>query len=159
MADRRLGYRVFLAIIVVLGVGAAGAGSIGLYTVLTDSTSETASTETLGEFGCERFDGDPEVAHEASYGLDRTLSSDDEIKTFDTTHTETGIRIEITVAGGLLDASARTVDGSVVTVDSIDGEPRLVVEYDETTPFRLWVDSVSEDATVVRTRLDVCPPA
>jgi len=152
MSDDNPAYRAFLIGVGVVGLAAAVAGGAGVYTVLTGGTVDDQPTDEFGGFLCESFDGDPAVAHEPAYGVDRTLVSPDEITGIEATTDPAGVAFD--VSGGVLDASARAPDGAEIAVET--GETRVVVRAE--TPFRVWIDSVTEDATVTRTRLDVCPP-
>lgn len=150
-------YRALLGLLGLVAVSAVVVGGLGVYTVLTGGTTDgDVERDVLGEFACEGFDADPEVAHEAGYDIERTVLSGTEIESFDASPADGGYRYEIAVAGELLDASARRADGTELTVD-VGDENRLAVEADTATPVRVWVDTVPEDATVTRTRLDVCP--
>jgi hypothetical protein len=146
-------YRGIILVAAVFGVLAVVVGSIGLYTALTDGPNESGDANVLGEFACERFEGDPEIGHEASYAIDLTVTSPDTVESFDGRATGGNVDIELQVAGRLLDASARTVEGTSVPVEQTNNTVR--VTRSETTPFRLWIDTLSEDA--VRMQLDICP--
>lgn len=153
-------YRALLGFLVVMGVLTVAAGSIGLYTVLTGGTGDDApEVDVLGAYGCEEFDADPPVVHNSSYGIERTLVSGDAIAAVNTSTTGNRVRMRVDVAGGILAASASRPDGTPVPVERVDGEDRVTIETSNTGPFRLWIDSVSREAAVTRTRLDVCPPA
>jgi hypothetical protein len=70
MAERSLAYRAILAVLAVGALAAAVFGAYGLYTVLTGGTTDGSVTvDILGEYDCEEFGGDPEVAHNSSYGV------------------------------------------------------------------------------------------
>jgi len=150
-------YRALIVAVAVMGAGALVVSSVGLYTILTGGTTDgTPAVDVLGEYDCESFDGDPGVAHNASYGVDRTLLSGNEIESANVSAAGDGFRMELTVAGGVLGASASDPNGTAVPVEVFGDDDRIVLEHDG--PARLWIDSVSEDATVTRTQLDVCPP-
>jgi hypothetical protein len=151
-------YRVLMALAVLAGAAAIGFSAFGLFTILTGGTTTgPVDTDVLGEFACEEFGGDPEPAHDPEYEVERTVLSGTEVTAFNLTRTDDGVRIELTTEGRLLDASARRPDGTNVSVRAVDGENRVVVEHDAGTPVRLWVDSIGEESTITRTRLDVCP--
>lgn len=157
MSGGRWLYRVVFAAVVVVGLGAVAIGAAGLYTIfLGDPPDPAADRELLGKFGCEAFDADPAVAHDSTYGVDRTIVSGDEIDAFETTVRSDGYRIRATVSGGLLGASASTTDGTEIPVEQTD--ETIVIEHDTDRSFRLWIDSVSQDAVVTRTQLNICPP-
>jgi hypothetical protein len=159
MAERSLAYRAILAVLAVGALAAAVFGAYGLYTVLTGGTTDGSVTvDVLGEYDCEEFGGDPEVAHNSSYGVDRTLLSGSVIDSFEASDTEDGLRLEFAVDGGVLGASAARPDGTELPVSQLEDENRVVVELPDRSPVRVWIDSVSEEATVTRTQLDVCPP-
>ncbi len=148
-------YRGVMAAVVLFALGAVVVGSIGIYTVLTGGT-DTDDPDVLGAYECEAFDGDLEMAHEAEYGTEREIQTAHEVDSFETTVTDAGMDVELGMAGGLLNASARAADGTVLPVEQSD--ERVVVRADDASPFRLWVDSVTEDGTVTRSQLDICPP-
>jgi hypothetical protein len=151
-------YRVLLALALLAGVAAIAFSAFGLVTILTGgTTSGPADTDVLGEFACEEFGGDPEPAHDPEYEVERTLLGGTEVSAFNLSRTGDGVRIELTTEGRLLDASARQPDGTNVSVRAVDGRNRVVVEHETGTPVRLWVDSIGEESTITRTRLDVCP--
>lgn len=159
MADGNVAYRALALIVVVVGVGATVFGAAGLYVVLTGGTTDGApEVDVLGEYDCASFDGDPEVNHDPDYEIERTLLGGSEVKSFNVSSNGTTFRIELVVSGELLDASASRADGTAVPVQQASDENRLVITGTDSAPLRLWVDSVSEDATVTRTQLDICPP-
>lgn len=159
MGDRGWGYRMAIGFMAVMAVGAVAFGAFGLYTIVTGGTTDgTPEIDVLGEYACEEFDGDPEVRHNSSYGIEQTLVSGSAIETVNATTAGDGLRMEIRVDGGIVGASASRADGSAVSVQEDESGERLVVESSNTEPFRLWIDSVSREGTVVRTQLDICPP-
>lgn len=159
MADRSLGYRAAMGFMVVVAVGAVAFGAFGLYTIVTGGTTDgTPEIDVLGEYACESYDGDPEVRHNSSYGIEQTLVSGSAIDSVNTTNLGDGLRMEFDVDGGVVGASGSRADGSAVTVEQVGDEGRVVVETSNREPFRIWIDSVSQEGTVVRTQLDICPP-
>lgn len=159
MGDGNAAYRALALVVVVLGVGATVFGFGGLYVVLTGGTADsTPEMDVLGEYGCEVFDGDPEIERDAAYEIERTLVGGSEIDSFDASSNGTHLRIELVVEGELLGASASRPDGTPVRVRQPGGGNRLVVPHTDPGPLRIWVDSLSNDSAVTRTQLDVCPP-
>lgn len=159
MADTTWGYRVILGLLATAAVVAVIFGGVGLYTVLTGGTTDgSVAIDVLGEYDCESFDGDPEVAHNSSYGVDRTLLGGSAIESFNHSRDGDRLRLVFDVDGGVLGTSATRPDGTEIPVEQIQGEDRVVVDVADPGPLRLWIDSVSEDATVSRTELDICPP-
>lgn len=159
MADTMRAYRALLLLLAVGAVGATIFGGYGLYTVLTGGTTDgTVAIDALGEYDCEEFDGDPEVIHNASYGVDRTLLGGSVLESFNHSREGDRLRLVFDVDGGVLGTSASRPDGTEIPVEQVQGEDRVVVELSDPAPLRLWIDSVSEDATVARTELDICPP-
>ncbi len=151
-------YKALLGLMAVVALLATIFGFGGLFVVLTGGTVDgDPGADVLGEYDCETFDGDPEVAHEAGYELEVTLVDGTEIESFNGTSTDGGVRVEIEMQGELLNASARGPDGTVVPLQQDADGNRVVVDRDGPEPFRLWVDSVSPDAAVTRTKLDICP--
>lgn len=158
MFDDGLGYRGMLVFFVLIAVGATAFGGFGVYTVLTGGTTDgQVETSKLGAFECETFDGDQAVRHQADYGTDRTVLGDSRLESFTATDTGDGYRINITVEGAILGVSASQADGTPVSVTRDTN--RISIEREAATPFRLWIDSVDDEATVTRSQLDICPPA
>lgn len=158
MSSRQTTYRALLGIALVAGVAAIGFSLFGVYTVFTGgTTSDPGDADVLGSLECEAFDGDPGVAHATDYEIERTLRGGSELKAFNATSSAEGLRIEVTTEGRLLEASARRPDGTNVTVRTFGEDSRLVVEQGGATAFRLWIDTIGEDSTITRTRLDICP--
>lgn len=158
MSDEGFAYRAILGFVALMALGATVAGGVGLYTVLTGGTTDgQVEVDELGALDCEAFDGDPEVGHETDYGIDRTVLSGSRLESVESTDIDGGLRIEIAVEGGILGVSASQADGTPVPVER--NESRIVIERVDTTPFRVWIDSVDQDATVARSQLDICPPA
>ncbi|MEF8826230.1 MAG: hypothetical protein V5A34_02765 [Halapricum sp.] len=158
MSSRQTTYRALLGIALLAGVVAIGFSLFGVYTALTGgTTTDEGRADVLGSLECAAFDGDPDLAHATDYAIERTLRGGSELKAFNATSTPEGLRIEATTEGRLLEASARRADGTNVTVRTFDGENRLVVEQEDGTPFRLWIDTIGDESTITRTRLDVCP--
>jgi hypothetical protein len=150
-------YRGLLIVGGIVAVGAVLFGSYGLYTTLTGGTNAGDAQSMLGEYQCEEFPGDPEIAHESAFESPRTVVGDSYLAAFNASSTATGSRIEVQTDGPLVNASAREADGTAVEVERIPQENRVVITGRDSTPFRLFLDSVSEDRAV-RTELDVCPP-
>jgi len=157
MASRIL-YRGIFAVVAVGSLAAVVVGVGGLYTVLTGGTDTGDDSSLLGEFQCEEFDGDPEMPHESEIGEPLTVRGDSQLDSFNTTAVDGGVAIEIDTTGPLINASARRSDGTVLTVDRFPDENRLVVTAPDGHPFRLFVDSLNDEGTAVRTALDICPP-
>ena len=149
-------YRGLMALAFAVGLAAVAFSGFGLYTVFTDDSSDGAERAVLGEYACADFEGDPEPAHAADYGIERTLLGASEIDAFEVTTTDSGFRANLTTKGRLLAASARRVDGTNVSVRRV-GEDRLVLDHNRSGPFRLWIDSIGAESTITRTELDVCP--
>lgn len=152
-------YKAVLGFVALLGVAAILFSGFGIYTVLTGGVDGAEEPDVLGEFECETFDADPAIAHESPYDVERTVLSPTEIESANGSVTaDGGLWLELDVDGELLDASARRIDGSELAVEQVDDETRLVVTDSDPVPFRMWIDSVDEDGTVVRSQLDICVP-
>ena len=159
MADTMRVYRTLLVVLAVGAVGATIFGGYGLYTVITGGTTDgSVAIDALGEYDCEEFDGNPEVIHNASYGVDRTLLGGSALESFNHSRDGDRLRLVFDVDGGVLGTSASRPDGTEIPVEQVQEESHIVVELSDPAPLRLWIDSVSEDATVTRTELDICPP-
>lgn len=157
MASRIL-YRGIFAVVAVVSLAAVALGVGGLYTVLTGGTDTADGSSILGEYQCEEFDGDPEMPHESEIGEPLTVRGDSQLESFTTSTSENGTEIEIETVGALINASASQPDGTVLAVDRFPEENRLVVTTPDRRPFRLFVDSLNDEGTAVRTALDICPP-
>lgn len=157
MASRIL-YRGIFAVVAIVSLAAVAVGVGGLYTILTGGTDTGDDPSLLGEFQCETFDGDPEMPHESEIGEPRTLRGDSQLESFNTTVVDGGVSIEIETVGPLIDASASQPDGTVLAVDQFPESDRLVVTAPNRGPLRLFIDSLNEEGTAVRTELDICPP-
>lgn len=161
MPQNRSPYRLILAVLGLFAVGAVIVGGIGLYTVLTGGTADgDPAVDVLGAYDCAdgEFTGDPEIVHEPAYDIERTTLGGTEVESFDSERTEEGYRYAFVMAGELLDASASRPDGTPVTARALGNGSRVVVRSNTTGPVRVWLDTVTEDATVTRSRLDICPP-
>ena len=159
MADTMRTYRALLVLLAAGAVGATIFGGYGLYTVITGGTTDgSVAIDALGEYDCEEFNGDPEVIHNASYGVDRTLLGGSVLESFNHSRDGDRLRLVFDVDGGVLGTSASRPDGTEIPVEQVQEESHIVVELSDPAPLRLWIDSVSEDATVTRTELDICPP-
>ena len=113
MADTMRAYRALLVLLAVGAVGATIFGGYGLYTVLTGGTTDgTVAIDALGEYDCEEFDGDPEVIHNASYGVDRTLLGGSVLESFNHSREGDRLRLVFDVDGGVLGTSASRPDGT-----------------------------------------------
>lgn len=152
-----IAYRGILGFFILTALAATLFGGFGVYTILTGGTTDgQVENSALGDFDCESFAGDPAVRHQADYGTDRTVLGDSRLESFNTTDIDDGVQITMTVEGAVLNASASRADGTPVSVTR-EGN-RVTVVREDATPFRVWIDSVDEDATVVRSQLDICPP-
>jgi hypothetical protein len=153
-------YKALIGLMAAVALLATTFGFGGLFVVLTGGTMDgDPGVDILGGYDCETFDGDPEVAHEAGYEIEVTLVDGTEVGSFNGTAVDGGTRVTIEMEGELLNASARGPDGTDIPLRQDQDRDRVVIERVGPEPFRLWIDSVSADATVTRTKLDVCPPS
>jgi len=154
------GGRILAAAVVVLGIAGIAVGVGGLYLTLTASdTPPDRGAEALGAFGCEPGDREARSGPAGDYGVDRVVADGGELESVGTATTADGARLNLTVAGELLNASASRFAGGPETPPNVTLQGGAVVVADpERAPFRLRIDAVSADGTVVRTELDVCPP-
>lgn len=150
-------YRGLFLVFGVFAVAAVAVGVFGLVTVLTGGTGDTTQSDGLGEFACESFDGDPALAHDSEFENPSIISGASEIERLDTNRTDSKWELDIHMAGPLINASASETDGTVVAVERFPDENRVRITDRDTTPFRLFIDSIS-DGTAVRTQIDICPP-
>lgn len=152
---RRTGFAVFA----LLGIAAVAFGLTGLYfTLAGDSQPPERGADVLGEFACEPADRSVGFDHEASYEVESVIPRGDEVESVNGTTTDTGFRLNLTVGIEVLNVSASRFDGSgSPTLVAADGNV-LTLTDENTEPFRLRIDSVSERGSVIRTELDVCPP-
>lgn len=155
MSDSRLPYQGLAVFIAIAGIAAVAFSAVGLYTVLTGGPAEPTETTATSDIECETFDGDPAMPHEDGYGVDRTVFSGVVFDSADAT-VEEGFRLQLAVDERVLEASASTPDGRELAAETHDDDRSIVVEGEEVTPFRLWVDTVDEDARITRTQVDIC---
>lgn len=153
----KIAYRGLFLVFGMVAVGAVGLGLFGLFTVLTGGTGDSTQSDVLGEFACDSFDGDPAIAHESEFENPPIISGASEIERFDTNLTDSGWQIDIHMAGPLINASASEADGTEIPVERFPDENRIRITNRDTSPFRLFIDSIS-DGTAVRTQNDICPP-
>lgn len=107
----------------------------------------------LGEYGCAPADRDVRSVPDAGM-IERTLANGDRVESVGA-----GGGLNLTVEGSLLNASASRFAGGPDDLPEVSVEGDTVRVTDpRRAPFRLWIDAVSGDGTVVRTELDVCPP-
>lgn len=151
-------YRGLFLVLGIVALSAVAVGVIGLYATLTGGTNAGDEPSILEEFECERFEGDPAMPHDSDFDDPRTVRGDSRLAAFNTTATDAGVRIEVRTNGPLINASASEADGTVVPVERFPDEDRIVITERETTPFRLFIDSV-DDNGAVRTVIDICPPS
>jgi hypothetical protein len=145
--------------VVLFGVVGVVVGTGGLYFTLSASDEPPdRGAGVLGEYGCEPADRDVRSVPDTSR-VERTVTNGDRVESVGTADDAAGARLNLSVEGLLLNASAtRFVDGPDDAPNAtVEGETVMITDP-RRAPFRLWIDAVSEDGTVVRTELDVCPP-
>ncbi|MFB6229141.1 MAG: hypothetical protein ABEH88_11425 [Halobacteriales archaeon] len=153
------GSRIIAVAVGLLGVGALVVGAGGLYVTLTASDDPPErGAGVLGEYGCEPADRDVRSVPDSS-NIERTVLKGDRIESVNTSDSAAGARLNLSMEGSLLNVSAtRFSDGPEEQPNvTVDGDTILVTDP-QRAPFRLWIDEVA-DGTVIRTELDVCPPA
>lgn len=156
MFDEESGYRLFLGFLALVGLGALAFGAFGLYMVLSGGTDGGQAASIPDGFECDTFHGDPDVGHEAAYGITRNTTLGAVVSINGSTTAE-GFELTIEMADpSILNASGRQADGTPVPVE-IRENNRIVVAHNETNPFRLWIDT-AEEGTITRSQLDICPP-
>jgi len=154
------GARIVTVAAVLLGVTGIAIGVGGLYLTLTSSDAPPEQgVEALGAFGCEPADREVRSAPDAGY-VERVVTSGERIESVNGSETAGELRLNLTVGGELINASASRFAGGPDDPPSVTRMGSVVVVVDtERAPFRLWIDAVDDDGTVVRTEVDVCPPA
>lgn len=155
--ETNIAYRGLFLVVGLVALGGVLFGFYGAYVSLTGGTGAVDDPSMLGEYQCDAFEGDPEMPHESDFVSPRTVVDDSYIASFNVSETDDGIRFEVVTDGPLINASASTVDGRPVTVRRYPDEDRIVIPDRDSTPFRLFIESVSSD-TPVRTEIDICPP-
>jgi len=155
MFDRISSYQVFVVFLGIAGVGAIAFSAFGLVTILSGGVDSGDTVTFPDGFGCQEFNGDPDVGHETGYGIvsNTTLGA---LESFTANTTDSGFELRANVSEPrVLNVSARHPDGRAVPVESRDGIVRLTTN--DTTPFRLWIDS-AEGGIITRSTIDICPP-
>ncbi len=148
-------FQILLGVIGLLGLVAVVFSLGGLYVVLTGGPDGGSAARLPAEFTCDSFNGDPDVGHGAAYGvtINTTLGALDDIEGGTT---DDGFELRFSVSDpSVLNTSARHPDGTPVPV-AVQNRTVTVADND-TTPFRLWIDT-AERGTITRSELDICPP-
>jgi hypothetical protein len=152
--------RIAAAAVALLGVAGLVIGMGGLYFTLTASDEPPdRGADVLGEYGCEPADRDVRSVPDTGV-VERTVTNGDRIDSVSTSEPAAGVRLNLSMEGSLFNVSAtRFSDGPEDPPNvTVDGEA-IIVTDPRRAPFRLWIDEVADDGTIVRTELDVCPPA
>lgn len=151
-----------IALVGLLGVAGVALGTAGLYLTLADSDPRPdRGAAVLGESACEPAHREVAGVPGADYGIERVMPRGEEVEAVETERTDRGVRITLSLAGRVLNATTAGFGdspGSGPTA-TVENDTRVVVTDPDPAPFRLWIDSVTGEGTVVRTELDVCPPA
>ncbi|ERH10940.1 MAG: hypothetical protein J07HX64_02719 [halophilic archaeon J07HX64] len=149
-------FQVFLGFLGAIGVIAVAVSFGAVFVVLTGGTDGGGEAASFPEgFGCDQFNGDPNIGHEANYGITQNVTR----------------RVLDSVQGGLsgggfelsfnmsdptvLNASARHPDGTPLSLETRNAT--VTVSDNSTDSFRLWIDS-ADRGVITRTELDICPP-
>jgi hypothetical protein len=154
------GSRIAAAGVALLGIAGLVVGVGGLYLTLTASDElPDRGADVLGEYGCEPADRDVRSVPDTAI-VERTVTDGDRVDSVSTSEPAAGARLNLSMEGSLFNVSAtRFSDGPDDPPNvTVDGEAILVTDS-QRAPFRLWIDGVTDDGTIVRTELDVCPPA
>jgi hypothetical protein len=155
--------RIIAAAVVLFGVVGVVVGTGGLYLTLTASDEPPdeppdRGVEVLGEYGCEPADRDVRHVPNASR-VEQTVTNGDRIESVNTSEPAAGARLNLSVEGLVINESVSRFDDGPDDRPNVTGDGEAVTVTDPLrAPFRLWIDAVDEDGTVVRTELDVCPP-
>jgi len=148
-------FQILLGFVGVIGLAAVVFALGGLFVILTGGPGGGEAATLPAEFTCDSFDGDPDVGHGAAYGItiNTTLGALDAIEGGTTGD---GFELRFNISDpSVLNTSARHPDGTPVPV-TVQNTTVTVADND-TTPFRLWIDS-AQRGTISRTELDICPP-
>ncbi len=153
------GSRIITIAVALLGIAGIIVGTGGLYLTLTASDEPPdRGAEVLGEFGCEPADRDVRSVPDSDV-VEQTLTNGDRVVSVNTSESATGARLNLSMEGSLFNVSAtRFSDGPENPPNVTTDGGTIVVTDPERAPFRLWIDEVAEDGTVIRSELDVCPP-
>jgi len=149
-------FQVFLGFLGAVGIIAVVVSFGVVFVILTGGTDGGGEAASLPEgFGCDQFDGNPNVGHEANYGITQNVTVR-ELDSVEGGLTDGRFELSFNMSDPtVLNASARYPDGTAVPVD-IRNET-VTVSDNSTESFRLWIDS-ADRGVISRTTLDICPP-
>jgi len=144
---------------VLFGLVAVVVGLAGLFVVLTGGgPGQTPASEALGEFGCEDSDRDVSFPGEVDYGVTARSTSVEGITSVNGSTDGNGYRIEVTVEHTIVNSLTWSFENEPGP-DYTEAGKTVTVNGTGTEPFRLWIDTVTEEGDVIRQQLDICPPA
>ncbi|MEF8813073.1 MAG: hypothetical protein V5A55_04565 [Halovenus sp.] len=144
---------------ILFGLVAVVAGLAGLFVVLTGGgPGQTPASEVLDEFACADEDRDVPFPGETDYGVTARSTSADGIASVNGSTDADGYRLAVTVEETVLNSLTWSFENEPGPEFSEEGKT-VTVNGTGSEPFRLWIDTVTEEGDVIRQQLDVCPPA
>jgi hypothetical protein len=149
-------FQVFLGFLGAVGVITVAASFGAVFIILTGGTDGGGEVATFPEgFGCNQFNGDPNVGHEANYGITQNVTRS-ALDSIEGGITDDGFELSFNMLDPtVLNASARYPDGTAVPLETQNAT--VTVSDNSTESFRLWIDS-ADRGVITRTELDICPP-
>jgi hypothetical protein len=153
-------FQVFLGFLGAVGLIAVVVSFGVVFIILTGGTDGGGGeVATFPEgFGCDQFNGDPNVGHEANYGVTQNVTRR-ALDAIEGGVTDGGFELSFNVSDPtVLNASARHPDGTPVPLETDDENTTVTVSDNNTESFRLWIDS-ADRGVITRTQLDICPPS
>lgn len=149
-------FQVFLGFLGVIGVLTVVVSFGAVFVILTGGTDGGGEAASFPEgFGCDQFNGDPSIGHEANYGVTQNVTR----RVLDSVQgglTDSGFELSLNMSDPtVLNASARHPDGTPVPLETRN--TTVTVSDNSTESFRLWIDSAN-GGVITRTQLDICPP-
>jgi hypothetical protein len=151
--------RIITIGVALFGIVGIVVGTGGLFLTLTASDEPPErGAEVLGEFGCEPADRDVRSVPDSGV-VEQTLTNGDRVQSVNTSEPAAGARLNLSIGGSLFNVSATRFSGGPENSPNVTTNGDAIIVTDpQRAPFRLWIDEVAEDGTVIRSELDVCPP-
>ena len=152
-------FQAFLGFIGLIGLITVVASFGAVFVILTGGTDGGGEAASLPDgFGCDQFNGDPNIGHEAGYGITQNTTRRG-LDAIEGGITNSGFELSFNMSDPtVLNASARHPDGTAVPLEIDDNNTIVTVTDTSRESFRLWIDSAN-GGVISRTQLDICPPS